>query len=99
MLCTTREDAKREKEYLQMFSTNKVDGIIICSNLSESSIDYLKEINIPGVTLERVVSSIIPSVAPDNIMGGTIAAQELVERNCKFIRYFKTISSCSKPDS
>jgi len=89
MLCTTQENPQREKEYFQMFSTNKVDGIIICSNLAASSIEYYKKLNIPAVTLERIVSSVIPSVAPDNMMGGELAAKKLIEKNCRHIVQFR----------
>ena len=89
MLCTTNEDPKREKEYLQMFSTNKVDGIIICSNLSPSNVDYYRKLEIPGVTLERIVDAGIPSVTPDNMMGGALAAKELINKDCHHVVQFR----------
>lgn len=99
MLCTTQENSEREKEYLQMFSTNKVDGLIICSDLSSSNIEYYRKLNIPAITLERIVSSMIPSISSDNFMGGELAAKQLINRNCKCIVQFhgpKTITLASE---
>ena len=87
MLCTSRENIEREKEYLQMFSTNKVDGLIICSN-SPDITSYIN-LDIPIVALDRVITKDIPSVSADNYMGGILAAQRLIKNNAKNIVQFR----------
>lgn len=83
MLCTSRESLEREKEYLQIFSTNKIDGLILCSN-SPDIASYIN-LDIPIVGLDRMISTEIPSVTADNYMGGILAANRLIEANCKNI--------------
>lgn len=83
MLCTSRESLEREKEYLQIFSTNKIDGLILCSN-SPDIASYIN-LDIPIVGLDRMISKEIPSITADNYMGGILAANRLIGANCKNI--------------
>ena len=83
MLCTSRESLEREKEYLQIFSTNKIDGLLLCSN-SPDIASYIN-LDIPIVGLDRMISKEIPSITADNYMGGILAANRLIEANCKNI--------------
>ena len=87
MLCTSRESLDREKEYLQIFSTNKIDGLILCSN-SPDIVSYIN-LDIPIVGLDRIISKDIPSVTADNYMGGILAANRLIEANCRKIVQFR----------
>lgn len=86
MICTIGDDPDREKNYLQMFKTNKISGLIICADISPAGINQLPDI--PIVALERVVKDSIPSIDCDNIMGGKLAAKKLVEAGCKNILQF-----------
>ncbi len=87
MLCTSREDIEREKEYLQMFSTNKVDGLVLCSNSPD--ITSFINLDIPIVALDRIITKDIPSVSADNYMGGILAAKRLIRSQCKNIVQFR----------
>jgi len=86
MICTTGEDPDREKSYLQMFSTNKIAGLIICSDITPAGINQLPDI--PVVALERIVKDTIPSIDCDNVMGGELAAHKLASLGCKQILQF-----------
>ena len=86
MICTTGEDPEREKKYLQMFATNKVSGLIICSDISPAGINQLPDI--PIVALERIVKDTLPSIDCDNVMGGQLAAEKLASSGCKNILQF-----------
>jgi len=81
MICTTAENPNREANYLQMFTTNKIAGLIICSDLSPTGINQLPQI--PIVALERVIKDTIPSIDCDNVMGGMLAAEKLIKQGCK----------------
>jgi DNA-binding LacI/PurR family transcriptional regulator len=86
MICTIGDDPEREKNYLKIFTTNKISGLIICSDISPAGINQLPDI--PIVSLERIVKDSIPSIDCDNIMGGELAAQKLVSSGCKNILQF-----------
>ena len=87
MICPIGFDTEREKNYLQMFATNKVSGLIICYNISPTGINQLPEI--PIVSLERIVKDSIPSIGCDNVMGGVLVAKKLASSGCKNILHFK----------
>lgn len=87
MLCTSRENLEREKEYLQIFSTHKIDGLILCSN-SPDIVSYTN-LDIPIVALDRIISKDIPSITSDNYMGGILAANRLINANCVNIVQFR----------
>ena len=86
MICTIGDDPERESYYLQMFVTNKISGLIICADISPDGINQLPDI--PVVALERVVKDSIPSIDCDNVMGGELVAQKLVDSGCKNILQF-----------
>lgn len=86
MICTTGEDPEREKSYLQMFSTNKIAGLIICSDITPAGINQLPDI--PVVALERIIKDTIPSIDCDNVMGGELAAHKLTSLGCRHILQF-----------
>ena len=86
MICTIGDDPDRERNYLQMFITNKISGLIICADISPAGINQLPDI--PIVALERIVKDSIPSINCDNVMGGELAAQKLAFAGCKNILHF-----------
>ena len=86
VICTIGTDSDREKNYLQMFKTNKFSGLIICTDISPTGINQLPDI--PVVALERIIKDSIPSIDCDNIMGGELAAKNLVSLGCKNILQF-----------
>lgn len=97
MLCTSRESLEREKEYLQIFSTHKIDGLILCSNSPD--IASYTNLDIPMVALDRIISKDIPSITSDNYMGGILAANRLMVANCVNIVQFrgpKTLSPANE---
>jgi LacI family sucrose operon transcriptional repressor len=81
LLCTSNLEAKKEIEYFDMLSANKVAGVIIASHTQ----DLDKDINIdaPVISIDRVISPRIPSVCSDNYQGGVLAAEHLIDKGCK----------------
>lgn len=86
MICTTGEDNEREADYLKMFSTNKVAGLIICTDINPANINNLPDI--PVVALERIIKDSIPSIDCDNALGGFLAATKFIEDGCKNLLQF-----------
>lgn len=87
IFCNTQDDLDKEAAYLKVFDQYKIDGLIVASNFLR--IDDLLDLNIPTVTVDHVLSESFPSVTSDNIKGGELAAQELVDQGVKNVLLFR----------
>ena len=83
LLCNSHLDSVKEREYIDMLRSHKVDGIIMGSHTLKVD-DYLS-LKMPLVTIDRQISGSIPYIASDNFQGGKIATQLLIKRGCKKI--------------
>lgn len=83
-LCNSAGNAKKEQEYIQMVTQNKVDGII---GITYSDIDDYISSNLPFVSIDRYFTEDVIYVTADNAAGGRLAAQELAKRGCKKVAY------------
>ncbi|ATP41422.1 transcriptional regulator [Solibacillus sp. R5-41] len=83
ILCNTDNDAKKERAYVEKLLQKYVAGLIITTNLLESS-EYEK-LNIPIVGLDRVQNIPFPIVTTDNDVGGKLAAETLISKGCQNI--------------
>lgn len=92
MLCSTGDDEAREKEYLDFFKSNIVDGVIMAVNLL--SIQEYARFEKPMVMLDYYVDENTPLVVSDHQMGGHLAAKEFIKNGCKYV-----IHLCSAEDS
>ncbi|MGX6445677.1 LacI family DNA-binding transcriptional regulator [Neobacillus sp. K501] len=81
LLCNSLGDAEKEEKYLNMLRQNRVDGIIMGSHTLD--VEVYKNISLPIVSFDRVISNDHPYVGSDNFRGGEIAAKHLIERGCK----------------
>ncbi len=87
MFCHTQDDPQRELEYLKFFEQYNIEGLIIASNFSNR--DKLVELKIPVITVDHILDENIPSITSDNIKGGELAAQKLVDCGAKNILVFR----------
>lgn len=92
MLCSTGDDVEREKEYLDFFKSNIVDGVIMAVNLLSNS-DY-SGFEKPMVMLDYLVDESTPLVVSDHEMGGHLAAAEFIKNGCRYV-----IHLCNTEDS
>lgn len=83
-LCNSDGEVEKEKEYIQMVTQNKVDGII---GITYSDIDEYISSNLPFVSIDRYFTEDVIYVTADNIGGGRLAAQKLQELGCKKVAY------------
>jgi LacI family sucrose operon transcriptional repressor len=85
MLCNSHLDPVKEREYIDMMSRNRVDGIIMGSHTLE--VDVYKNVNGPIVTFDRRIDEHIPYISSDNRQGGQLAAQLLTDKGCRKIAH------------
>lgn len=84
LLCNSAHPEK-EVEYIKMLQQNKVDGIIA---ITYSSIEDYISSNIPFLSIDRVFpGKDIAFIASDNQVGGTIAAEKLIEKGCQHLAF------------
>ncbi|MDP9698649.1 substrate-binding domain-containing protein [Paenibacillus polysaccharolyticus] len=80
LLCNSNRDVSKESKYIDMLKKNKVDAIITGSSVLD--VQHYLNLNLPIVSLDREVADNIPVVSSDNEMGGRLATQLLLDKNC-----------------
>lgn len=83
LLCNTKGKAEKEKEYLDICTSNRVAGVILFSGTV--SVDLFRQMDVPVITMERILGSGTASVECDNKTGGELAAKKLIENGCKHL--------------
>ena len=83
MLSNTQDNAKREKDYIHIYSQYNIDGIIVASNAH--NVEQLIKSDLPIVTVDHILSENIPSITSNNLLGGIIAAQKLISGGARYI--------------
>ena len=73
ILCNSKEKAEKEKQYLDMCKSNRVAGIIICSENVESNNTQ----SIPVVLLEKNFEEGKLGIQCDNYQGGESLQQSM----------------------
>lgn len=89
ILCNSKEEAEKEQEYLDMFKSNRVAGIVLCSGNVDAS-----EINVgdtPIVLLEKNFEEGYFGIQCDNYQGGKLATEHLIECGCKSLLHFSGV--------
>lgn len=83
-LCNSNGNSDKEREYIEMVTQNKVDGII---GITYSDIDKYVSSHLPFVSIDRYFTEDIIYVTSDNGAGGRMAAKELLKRGCQHLAY------------
>lgn len=88
MLCCSNSIPEKEIEYLNMAVQNQADGVIA---LTYSDIGMHVPKSLPLVSFDRLFDNgFTPRVSSDNLAGGIMATEKLLELGCKqpaFIRF------------
>jgi len=87
MIFNSKDDEALEKKYLNVLSQYNIDGLILVANIRSAKL-YLK-LNIPLLTIDHIIDATIPSLTSDNITGGAIAAQRLIDGGAKKLIHFR----------
>ena len=85
LVCNSLQEAEKEAKYINMLKQNRVDGIIMCSHSQE--VEAYRNVGMPIVSFDRIISSSIPYVASDNFRGGDIATEHLIDQGCRKLLY------------
>lgn len=95
LLFNSQEKNEKEWEYLEMCSSNRVAGIILCSGTVGA--EKFTGLNIPLVTVECYLENGTAAVECDNMQGGKIAAKHLIESGCKHLVHISGVHGNSMP--
>lgn len=83
MLCSTDGQIEKERDYITVFKSNIVDGVIMgVSDLEDK--EYL-DFGKPIVMLDYDIGKKLPIVASDHANGGVLAAEKFIDSNCKYV--------------
>lgn len=85
-LCNTEDNREKEKEYLEVLKSHRVDGIIASRSMCK---EEYKNLQIPVVSFENHISPYILTISSDNYNGGKMAFNHLYERGCRKILHIK----------
>ena len=95
LLFNSQEKDEKEREYLEMCTSNRVSGIILCSG--NVAVEEFKNLNVPLITIERYLENGTATVECDNRQGGRLAAKHLIEMGCRHIIHFSGVHETAMP--
>lgn len=95
LLFNSRDRDEKEQEFIDMCTSNRVAGIILCSGTVKT--DKFKTINVPLITIERHLEKGTASVECDNLRGGRLAAEHLIESGCRNLIHISGVYGTSMP--
>lgn len=86
IICTTDKDSAKETAYLKALDAKLVDGLICISGQEFLDVSVMSR-KIPIVCIDRNpnVKGEVGFVQSDNFLGGSLAAQRLLEQKCQNI--------------
>lgn len=95
LLFNSRGKDEKEDEYIEMCKSNRVAGVVLCSNSIET--EKFQNMGIPFVTMERPISGGAASIECDNYKGGVLAAEHLIQKGCRNLLHFGGIEENLMP--
>lgn len=81
LVCNSMGRADRERDYLDLLVSHRVDGII--SGGHNESLPEYHTVRMPLVTIDRLLSPTIPNITCDNEAGGRTATEHLLARGAR----------------
>ena len=88
LLCNSQTMKEREQEYIEICRRNRVAGIIMCTG--QDSLKGFEDLGVPVIAWERFSDDKVAAIECDNIMGGSLAAQHLIDRGCRHLIHLGT---------
>ena len=90
LLCNSQCMDEREREYIEICSSNRVAGIILFSG--QIAVDAFVKLDVPVITIERFLDNGTASVECDNYEGGKIAARKLIACGCRHLVHVGSVN-------
>ncbi|WP_442602530.1 LacI family DNA-binding transcriptional regulator [Paenibacillus sp. KN14-4R] len=87
ILCNSDGNSEKEQGYLDVLQQNYVNGIIISSNTLTA--EQVESLNIPIVSIDREISSGLPTIVVENKRGAAVATRFLQKKGCKRIAHIR----------
>ncbi len=87
MVCNSHDDPEKEAQYLKIFDQYNIDGLILIANTHR--IEDYKKLDIPIIEIDHKLTEDIPSITSNNVLGGKLAAEKLINTGCKKIIHFR----------
>ena len=93
-VCNDANDLGRERNYIRSLASKRVDGIICISGSNALSEGIVPE-NIPVVCVDRYSedNAHIPRVISDDVRGGRIATEHLINQGCRHILLLSSLAN------
>ncbi|MFD3258250.1 LacI family DNA-binding transcriptional regulator [Paenibacillus lentus] len=91
ILCNSDGDEKKEQNYLDILQQQYVNGIIVSSNTLTAA--QIEQLNIPVVSIDRVISKGLPTIVVENKKGAMMATRFLQSKGRSRIGHIKGNSS------
>lgn len=95
LLCSSHARSERAKEYVDICTSNRVAGIILCSG--SVPVEIFEGLAVPIVTMERYLDQGTASIECDNKKGGELAARKLIESGCKKLLFIGSTKDMKLP--
>ena len=95
VICNTRGNQDKEREYLDTLERNLFDGLIVGSAFLSD--EYYMNIEKPIISLDRIIPG-IPLVTSDHHQGGILAGELFLEKGCKKVMEL-WLWTCVQPPS
>lgn len=88
VLCNSAEDPARERRHLDMLQQQRVLGVLISPvDTAGSHLHELARAGIPVVLVDRAAGSQLCSVAVDDVQGGSMAMQHLLDQGHRRVAF------------
>jgi LacI family sucrose operon transcriptional repressor len=84
MVCNSRMEAEKEKDYINMLRAQQVDGIFLASHTLDIAAEM--KLDLPILTFDRQIEG-LPYICSDNKKGGKLAAEHLINQGCRNLAY------------
>jgi LacI family sucrose operon transcriptional repressor len=84
MVCNSRMEAEKEKDYINMLRAQQVDGIFLASHTLDIAAEM--KVDLPILTFDREIEG-LPYICSDNLKGGKLAAEHLISQGCTNLAY------------
>ena len=95
LLFNTQDQEEKLVRYAERCSANRVAGIVLCS--AQVTGEFIEQLGVPVVAIERPQEGSVGSVSCDNLSGGIIAANTLIDAGCRSLLYVGSTLDTNMP--